>query len=377
MQRAFRLTALAVLLLAACEPSPPPVTVWPASVTPDRLSDWHVVHSDGDRLTLNDGVIPYDLNVPLFSDYALKLRTVWMPDGMAAEYRDDREFDFPVGTILSKTFHYRYGDSGIQKLDAEATLEPDGSLNLETHRIVETRLLIRDEEGWRALPYVWNDKQTEAFLEVAGTEFDFSFTQGSEPGSDPGLLATFTYIVPDMNQCEACHVPDFSTKEVRPLGPKAHQLHREFDYIGGPKNQLLFWQESGRLVGLTELPPAMMRWQDRNNADPDEMARTYLDTNCAHCHNPDGPADTSGLDLSLGASLNRTAGICKPPVAVGRGSGNRPYDIFPGKPEQSILLYRMKHDDPAIMMPELGRAMSHEEAVVLIRDWIAALPGDC
>ena len=366
MQGNSWLVVLAALLLTACEPSPPRVTVWPAAVTPDRLSDWHVVHSDGDRLTLNDGVIPYDLNVPLFSDYALKLRTVWMPEGMAAKYHEDREFEFPVGTILSKTFHYRYGEAGFQKLDADAMLEPDGSLDLEKHRIVETRLLIRDENGWRALPYVWNDEQTEAFLEVAGTEFDFAF------GDD-----SFTYIVPDMNQCEACHVPDFSTKEVRPLGPKAHQLHRDINFADETKNQLLYWQESGRLVGLTELPPKMMRWTERNSADLNEMARTYLDTNCAHCHNPDGPADTSGLDLSLGIPLNRTAGICKPPVAVGRGSGNRPYDIFPGKPEQSILLYRMEHDDPAIMMPELGRAMSHAEAVELIGDWIAALPGDC
>jgi len=164
---------------------------------------------------------------------------------------------------------------------------------------------------------------------------------------------------------------------VRPLGPKAHQLHREFDYWSGTKNQLLFWQESGQLVGVTEPIPATIRWSERSNADANDMARTYLDTNCAHCHNPDGPADTSGLDLSLGTPLNRTVGICKPPVAVGRGSGNRPYDIFPGKPEQSILLYRMEHDDPAIMMPELGRAMSHAEAVELISDWIAALPGDC
>ena len=75
--------------------------------------------------------------------------------------------------------------------------------------------------------------------------------------------------------------------------------------------------------------------------------------------------------------MNRAFGVCKPPVAVGRGSGNRPYDIFPGKPEQSILLYRMEHDDPAIMMPELGRAVAHDEAVQLIRVWIANLPGDC
>ena len=170
-------TALAAVLLAACNQANPPVTLHPVDAVPERLSDWQVIHADGDRLTLNSGVLPYELTVPLFTDYALKLRTVWIPDGMSATYRDrsNIELDFPVGTVLSKTFHYRYAYSGFQKLDAEATLEKDGSLNLDTHYLVETRLLVHHEEGWKAYPYVWNEAQTEAFLEIAGTEFEFTF----------------------------------------------------------------------------------------------------------------------------------------------------------------------------------------------------------
>lgn len=370
-------TAAAAVLLAACNQAPRPVTLHPADTVPARLSDWQVIHADGERLTLNSGVLPYDLTVPLFSDYALKLRTVWMPDGMSATYRDrsNIELGFPVGTILSKTFHYRYADSGFQKLDAEATLEKDGSLNLETHYLVETRLLVHHEEGWKAYPYVWNEAQTEAFLEIAGTEFEFTF--GDE---------AFTYIVPDMNQCAGCHVPDFSTKALRPIGPRAHLLNRTFDYVDGTRHQLLYWQQSGRLAGFTEPPPMNLTWaESRALATPAEMAepsldhlvRTYLDVNCAHCHNPQGPADTSALNLSLGPVPPRELGLCKPPVAVGRGSGNRPYDIFPGKPGQSILLYRMEDNDPAVMMPELGRAMRHDEALALIESWIANMEGDC
>ena len=79
-------TAAAAVLLAACNQAPRPVTLHPADTVPARLSDWQVIHADGERLTLNSGVLPYDLTVPLFSDYALKLRTVWMPDGMSATY---------------------------------------------------------------------------------------------------------------------------------------------------------------------------------------------------------------------------------------------------------------------------------------------------
>jgi hypothetical protein len=54
-------------------------------------------------------VLPYDLNTPLFTDYAHKLRTVWMPKGQSAVYNAENTFDFPVGTIISKTFYYPKG----------------------------------------------------------------------------------------------------------------------------------------------------------------------------------------------------------------------------------------------------------------------------
>ena len=88
--------------------------------------------------------------------------------------------------------------------------------------------------------------------------------------------------------------------------------------------------------------------------------------------------DVPAVDEASAASLlDRHFGICKPPVAVGRGSGDRPYDIYPGRPELSILVYRMEHSDPAIAMPELGRGVVHAEGVAVIRDWIAAMNGDC
>jgi len=344
----------------------PPVTPHAADAIPERLSAWHLLRADGRRLELNADVVPYDLNTPLFSDYALKLRAVWMPPGSAARYREAREFDFPVGTIVSKTFHYRRDGESFERLDAEVALEADGSLDLRRHRLIETRLLVRYEEGWKALPYVWNESQTEAFLEVAGAAFTFRF--GDE---------AFAYLVPDTNQCAACHAPDQLTKELRPLGPKAQQLNREFAYVGGTRNQLDQWAAAGRLAGVPDHVPQSARWSRRDSEPLADLARVYLDVNCAHCHNPTGAADTSALHLDIDAPMSRLYGICKPPVAVGRGSGNRPYDIFPGEPEQSILLFRMEHDDPAVMMPELGRSVAHAEGVAVIRDWIASLQGDC
>ena len=63
----------------------------------------------------------------------------------------------------------------------------------------------------------------------------------------------------------------------------------------------------------------------------------------------------------------------KSPVAAGRASGDNLYDVVPGKPDESILVYRMSENDPEIRMPELGRTIQHEEAVALIRQWITEM----
>jgi hypothetical protein len=99
--------------LAACArtQAPGPVHFF-AEGMPDALADWNVVYVADGRLRLNDRVLPYDLATPLFTDYAHKLRTVWMPDGQSARYEAQDSFDFPVGTILSKTFYYPLADSG-------------------------------------------------------------------------------------------------------------------------------------------------------------------------------------------------------------------------------------------------------------------------
>jgi hypothetical protein len=66
-------------------------------------------------------------------------------------------------------------------------------------------------------------------------------------------------------------------------------------------------------------------------------------------------------------------GIMKPPVAAGRGSGDRKFGIVPGKPHESILLYRMESTDPGIRMPELGRQLVHNEGITLIKAWIRSM----
>lgn len=354
--------------------TPPPVTLHDADSPPPTLSAWGVVFAQRDALAMNTDVVPYALNMPLFSDYALKLRTFWIPPGERVRYSEQGPLEFPVGTILSKTFHYEKAadhspnSTRVVLRDGEPALEA-GRLPLERYVLIETRLLVRYAEGWRAFPYVWNESQDEAHLALAGDVRAITGVRG-------GAEHSFTYLVPDTNQCAACHVTDHASKALKPVGPKAWQLNRAFGDTGGT-SQLAGWAAAGLLDGLPDEVPAGPNWFEPGAAPLDGLARAYLDANCAHCHNAHGAADTSALDLDLATPLGREVGVCKPPVAVGRGSGDRPYDIYPGRPDLSILVYRMQESDPAIAMPELGRSTVHAEAVELVSRWIASLDGRC
>jgi uncharacterized repeat protein (TIGR03806 family) len=369
--RAALLVAVAGGLLGGC--GKPGVVVHPAGAPPERLSDWGVVVADGGFLEIHDDAHPYVLNTPLFSDYALKLRAVWIPPGKAIEWRNEGPLEFPVGTIISKTFYYQDGaeSDGIPSVVRIASGDdglPARRLDLDRYRVLETRLLVRYADGWTALPYVWDEGESDARLSVIGGLRELRF--------DDTAAQPFNYLVPDVNQCAGCHVTDHGTKALQPIGPEAWQLNRKLDTDGGQVNQLDAWIAAGLLTGAPAVYPAGVDWSAASVPLADR-ARAYIDSNCAHCHNHKGAADTSALDLRLEAPPGRASGVCKPPVAVGRGSGDRPYDIYPGRPDASILVYRMQHTDPAIAMPEVGRSTVHEEAVSLIAEWIAGMSGSC
>ncbi|MCW5620376.1 MAG: hypothetical protein KIS79_04635, partial [Burkholderiales bacterium] len=338
---------------------------------PASLAEWNLVYVADGRLRLNDRVEPYDLTTPLFTDYAHKLRTVWMPAGSAARYEPQAAFDFPVGTILSKTFYYPRGSGDVVlRSDDDGHALRDGGLALEGVRLVETRLLVKREDGWIALPYVWNAAQTEARLQRGGALVSMRLRD-----ADGGETA-LDYEVPDQNQCAGCHGVDLKARTISPIGPKARHLDHELTYADGRRdNQLAHWVAAGYLDGLPGDAGARARdvaWNDP--AEPlDARARAYLDINCGHCHSPVGAAKTSGMWLDAATTEPLRLGRCKLPIAAGRGTGGHDYGIAPGEPDASILTYRMLSTDPSVMMPELGRSLVHEEGVALIRDWIAAM----
>jgi len=355
------------LSLYGCDSS---VTVFNEDEIPAQLSEWKLHELNSDRLTVSNQVTPYSLNVPLFTDYAHKLRTLYLPQNTQIN-ADDGQFTFPVGTVITKTFYYPRGEQPSEVLKTSRDYLINGeSLDLNEVRLIETRLLVKYSRGWQAYPYIWNDDQTNATLEVAGDVFQFELV--TDQGSIP-----FNYVVPDANQCSSCHAPNHTSAAIMPIGPKPANLDGEFLYGEIKKNQLKHWFDYNLLTALPS-PAMAFTTDERATADSlDRRARSYLDANCAHCHNSNGAADTSGLLLNIEENDMRALGLCKPPVAAGRGAGSRPYSIYAGHPEKSIMLYRMQSRDPGEMMPEIGRSLVDEEGVQLIAQWIAEMASSC
>ena len=314
-----------------------------ANSFPEKLSEFEFFLDDSAQLP-DDKVIPYELISTLFSDYSYKQRWVYVPNNKKAEYVENWVFDFPTGSALIKTFYYPV-DERAPELGKQ---------------LLETRLLLRKESGWEAVSYAWNEEQNEAYKKIAGKTINASWTDFM------GEEKAVRYRVPNVNQCKECHDAD---DQISPIGPKARNINKELNFKDGEFNQLVYWMN--REI-IDEYPMDLVSpvdWLDETK-DINDRVRSYLDVNCGHCHSPTGNANSTGLYLHLNETRDINLGVFKKPVATGRGSGGNKYSIVPGKPEESILLYRMQSMDPGVMMPESGRALTHEEAVEMIREWI-------
>ena len=297
--------------------------------SPRDLDRWQQVTIVDNALTTVGSAEPFDVNTPLFTDYASKYRTRFVPGPVIER---DGWYEYPDGTVFTKTFYYRK-DAGTRVTIAGDGTTPD-TINTATHRLIETRVLAKRAGKWSAFPYLWNDDQTEATLAALGASIELTLDD-----------MPFTYFVPDKNQCGSCHAWNHTLGDLRPLGAKPSQF--------------------------STLPV----WND-DDAPMPSRARAYLDVSCAHCHNADGAADTSGLRLDFDNTDAVSLGVCKPPVAAGRGASHQ-FGIVPGRPDESILVARLASTDPGIMMPELGRSLVHREGLALIRAWVSTMPGKC
>ena len=128
------------------------------------------------------------------------MRYIRVPKGFKILLDDENNFIYPENTYLIKTFYY-YSDIRDQH---------------SKKHIIETRILKNTSKGWLSFPYVWNENQTDAKLNLAGARISASWTHFD------GIQIEILYSVPNMNQCKNCHTLNNIQK---PIGPKIRNLN--------------------------------------------------------------------------------------------------------------------------------------------------------
>ena len=320
----------------------------------NKLSDYNFFEGTLNAIQPGYGVLPYKPISSLFTDYALKERFVWVPVGETARFvQDNKSLDFPVGSALIKMFYY------------------NNVLPTNTTRIIETRVMVKTQNGWDFAEYVWNDAQTEAFLE---TTEDGGYTEVN--WLKDGQERFVNYRIPAKQQCVICHTNDFETL---PLGIKPQNINSMLSYDDGSNNQLQKLIDFGYLEdALPESILTVVDWKDASKS-LEQRAKSYIDINCANCHIDGGQGDYRVIRLGYSDTVNNdeNAGVCVDADTPIPGLMGQKH-IAPGDPENSIIYYRMSvTGDQPYKMPQFGQSLVHTEALVVLEEWINSINQTC
>ncbi|MFN8287690.1 MAG: hypothetical protein U0V74_13090 [Chitinophagales bacterium] len=347
-----RFLLLALVFISACKTrSPQTVQLPPAGTAFEKLSEYGFFTGDLKELKPNNGVLPYNMVNSVFTDYSLRKCFMYVPQGAKLSFDSTQLLSLPQGSCLINVIYY-----------------PNNPKTSSTEKhLIETQLLLNGADGWQAVTYLWNEDQTDALKTDIGDikAIDWLNEKGSNMHAD--------FVVANKNQCKGCH---WYGNHITPIGVKAGNLNTTADYLASPKNQLTYWKESGLLADDYSSGIKYVNWRDTSNS-LDDRTRAYLDANCAHCHNPKGPAYVSGLFLNYDNHNMETYGLCKSPPSAGKGSCNLRVDIVPGKPGESIIMCRVASTELGVKMPQMGRTMVDIDGVALIAKWIMSLQGNC
>lgn len=319
------------------------------------------------NLTPRAGLIPFQPASKLWSDRAAKTRWIAAPntEGVAGEfdqesekitYSDDGEWAYPIGTVMIKHF--------AVPLDLRDEDNPATLFNLET------RFLVRGEDGnYFYFTYQWRPDGSDADLVLSD-----SVTVSIPITNAEGSPDTQMWDYPSRNQCVECH--QSTSGDV--LGLKSRQLNHSIFYpsTGKSANQLTTFAS----LGLFDEGPDFSSLDselksvsiDDTSSTWEHRVRSYLDSNCSYCHRPGSEADRAEFDALLTTPLEMTD-IINGIVGAGDLGVAGAHVVTPGSPEKSVLYLRDSSTDPADMMPPIGRRISDEEYLAVLKSWIETI----
>jgi glucose/arabinose dehydrogenase len=296
--------------------------------------------SDLQSLTPQAGIVPYDLNVPFWSDNAIKTRWFSVPNpNQKITFGAETSWLFPTGTVWIKNF------DGVPS----------------SGRRLETRFIVRNANGVYGVTYRWGNSTTNATLvPEEGLDEEFEIEDG-------GSKRKQIWHYPSRAECLTCH----NTVSGLTLGFNSHQVNRPFNYPRGVENQIGALSDAGyfqksvtNLHTLRALAPAT-----NTSVSVEYRVHSYLAANCVQCHQPGGIG--RGLfDARISTPLS-LAGLVNGALLNPLGDlENRV--IAPGSLPRSVLFSRVANLGEQ-HMPPLATSVLNERAIDLLRDWITSL----
>lgn len=309
---------------------------------PETLADTGIF-ADLATLQPAPGLVPYDVNLPFWSDGAVKSRWFSIPDlTNQIVFSADQNWGFPSGMIWVKHF-----DLELQSGDPSSA------------RRIETRVLVKCNTGAGiyGLTYKWDTNGVNAILVGAGGDNELlTIHEGSETREQ-------TWRFPARAECLACHTLAGGLA----LGFNTAQLNKSHDYGTLTTNQISALGAAGylenspwHLSGLRALAPP-----DDESVTRTARVRSYLAANCSFCHQPGGTS-LAGWDARaatplsfaniINGSLNNSLGDLSNRVVVA------------GSLAHSALLRRIS--SPEQRMPPVASTVLDNQAIDLIGAWI-------
>jgi uncharacterized repeat protein (TIGR03806 family) len=306
---------------------------------PKRLYDTMLFPDQG-ALVPHPTLVPYEINAPLWSDAAVKKRWVSVPEGQKISMVDGK-LKLPVGSYVVKHF------------ELPASVSPSGR-----GRRLETRIMVVGEDETYGLSYKWND---------AGTDADLVTEPMYDGFEDEAAGLSRTWHFPSAGQCWNCH-----RAENRLLGFVAPQLNKK---VGDGTDQIAAFVQKNVFDSSVTTDVALVPPFDAS-ASLDLRATSYIAANCSSCHHPRDEF-VGYWDARFGVPLADRMLVNMPnhdsPMAARLGLPGALL-VVPGNPKASLLLARIKSNDPDLRMPPLGRNLVDADAAALIEQWIAAMP---
>jgi uncharacterized repeat protein (TIGR03806 family) len=325
-------------LIAVPAGGPPP---------PPTLADTGVF-TNLSALTPHAGFVPYELNVPFWSDHASKTRWFYIPPSQRIVFNPTNNWLFPTGSVWVKHFELEL-TNGVAA----------------SRRRLETRLLVRypgaDGTDVYGLTYRWGGSRTNAAL-VPDGGLDETFVV-----NDGGILRTQVWRYPGRSECLFCHTR--ANLGGLALGFNTPQLNRDFNYGGVIDNQIRAMNHAGYFTApVTNLHALRALAHPTNEAaSVEQRVRSYLAANCAQCHQPGGNG-LGQFDARLFTPLSATR-LVNGPLLRDEGDARNKV-IAPGFLAHSMLLSRVTTLQPGRRMPPLASSVIDTQAVALLTRWI-------